>query len=83
MTEYLEEEELQKLIEAAPTAQKKAFLACMYESGARPEEFLRLTNLDTKVDSKGAVSRTCKPVDTIYLHQLKQDVLHIFLQGLI
>jgi site-specific recombinase XerD len=27
----------------------------MYESGARPEEFLRLTNLDMKVDSKGAV----------------------------
>ena len=27
----------------------------MYESGARPEEFLRLTNLDIKVDSKGAV----------------------------
>jgi site-specific recombinase XerD len=55
MTEYLEEEEIQKLIEAAPTLQKKAFLACMYESGARPEEFLRLTNLDTKIDSKGAV----------------------------
>jgi site-specific recombinase XerD len=55
MTEYLEEEEVQKLIETAPTLQKKAFLACMYESGARPEEFLRLTNLDTKVDSKGAV----------------------------
>jgi site-specific recombinase XerD len=55
MTEYLEEEEVQKLIETAPTLQKKAFLACMYESGARPEEFLRLTNLDIKVDSKGAV----------------------------
>src|SRR5215217_3659820 len=55
MAEYLEEEEVKKLIEATPTAQKKAFLACMYESGARPEEFLRLTNLDTKVDSKGAV----------------------------
>jgi integrase len=47
-TEYLEEEEVQKLIEAASTLQKKAFLACMYESGARPEEFLRLTNLDIK-----------------------------------
>jgi site-specific recombinase XerD len=53
--ESLEEEEVQRLIEAAPTVQKKAFLACMYESGARPEEFLRLTNLDLKVDSKGAV----------------------------
>jgi integrase len=55
MREYLEEEEVQKLIEAASTLQKKAFLACMYESGARPEEFLRLTNLDLKVDFKGAV----------------------------
>jgi site-specific recombinase XerD len=42
MAEYLEEEEVQKLIESAPTIQK-TFLACMYESGARPEEFLRLT----------------------------------------
>jgi integrase len=55
MSEYLEEEEVQKLIEASPTVQKRAFLACMYESGARPEEFLRLTNLDIRVDSKGAV----------------------------
>jgi site-specific recombinase XerD len=55
MAEYLEEEEILKLIESAPTLQSKAFLACMYESGARPEEFLRLTNTDTRVDSKGAV----------------------------
>jgi integrase/recombinase XerD len=55
MAEYLEEEEVQKLIESAPTLQKKAFLACMYESGARPEEFLRLTNTDIRIDSRGAV----------------------------
>jgi len=55
MAEYLEEEEVQKLIESAPTLQKKAFLASMYESGARPEEFLRLTNTDIRIDSKGAV----------------------------
>ena len=55
MAEYLEEEEVLKLIESAPTLQSKAFLACMYESGARPEEFLRLTNTDTRLDSKGAV----------------------------
>jgi len=55
MAEYLEEEEILKLIESAPTLQSKAFLACMYESGARPEEFLRLTNTDTRIDSKGAV----------------------------
>jgi site-specific recombinase XerD len=42
--EYLEENEVPLLIDAASTIQKKAFLACMYESGARPEEFLRLTN---------------------------------------
>jgi integrase/recombinase XerD len=55
MAEYLDEEEVLKLIESAPTLQSKAFLACMYESGARPEEFLRLTNTDIRVDSKGAV----------------------------
>ncbi|HSF50413.1 MAG TPA: site-specific integrase [Nitrososphaeraceae archaeon] len=55
MAEYLEEIEIQKLIEAAPTLQKKAFLACMYESGARPEEFLRLSNLDCKIDTHGAI----------------------------
>jgi integrase/recombinase XerD len=55
MAEYLEEEEIQKLIENAPTPQNRAFLACLYESGARPEEFLRLTNLDIRLDSKGAV----------------------------
>jgi integrase/recombinase XerD len=55
LAEYLEEEEIKKLIESAPTLQKKAFLACMYETGARPEEFLRLTNLDIKLDSKGVI----------------------------
>jgi integrase/recombinase XerD len=55
MAEYLEEEEVQKLIENADALQSKSFLACLYESGARPEEFLRLTNLDTRIDSKGAV----------------------------
>lgn len=55
MAEYLEEDEVQKLVESAPTIQKKAFLAVMYESGARPEEFLRLTNADIRIDSKGAV----------------------------
>jgi site-specific recombinase XerD len=54
MSEYLEEE-VQKLIDSIKSVQKKAFIACMYESGARPEEFLRLTNSDIKIDSKGAV----------------------------
>ncbi|MGD1838317.1 MAG: tyrosine-type recombinase/integrase [Nitrososphaeraceae archaeon] len=55
MSEYLEEEEIQKLIEYAPTLQKKAFLACLYESGARPEEFLRITNKDFRIDKNGVV----------------------------
>jgi integrase/recombinase XerD len=55
MAEYLEEEEVHKLIENTHPVQSKAFLACMYESGARPEEFLRLTNNDIRIDSKGAV----------------------------
>jgi site-specific recombinase XerD len=53
--EYLEEEEIPILIENAPTLQKKAFLACLYESGSRPEEFLRLSNLDCKIDTNGAI----------------------------
>ena len=55
MAEYLEEEEVQNLIENADTLQNKSFLACLYESGARPEEFLRLTNFDARIDPKGAV----------------------------
>jgi integrase/recombinase XerD len=55
MDEYLEEDEVQKLIESIDSVQKKAFISCMYESGARPEEFLRLTNTDIRIDSKGAI----------------------------
>ena len=53
--EYLEESEIQKLINAAQSIQKKAFLSCMYESGARPEEFLMLTNKDISIDTKGVI----------------------------
>ncbi|HEX6293829.1 MAG TPA: hypothetical protein VFZ46_01625, partial [Nitrososphaeraceae archaeon] len=35
--------------------QKKAFLACLYESGSRPEEFLRLSNLDCRIDTNGGI----------------------------
>src|SRR5919198_2629008 len=55
MDEYLEEEEIQKLIDTVQSIQKKAFIAYMYECVARPEEFLRLTNSDIRIDSKGAV----------------------------
>jgi len=53
--EYLDEDEVIKLIESAPTLQKKAFFACMYESTARPEEVLRITNNDFLLDSNGVV----------------------------
>jgi len=52
---YLEEEEIKKLVEYGQSLQKKAFLACMYESGARPEEFLTLSNRDIMIDTKGVV----------------------------
>lgn len=55
MSEYLEEDEIPKLIECAPTFQKKVFLACLYESGARPEEFLRITNRDIRIDKNGVI----------------------------
>ena len=55
MAEFWEEGEVQKLIDSAPTLQKKTFLACMYESGSRAEEFLRLTSLDLRIDTNGAV----------------------------
>ena len=35
--------------------QNKAFLACLDESGNRPEEFLRLSNLDCRIDTNGAI----------------------------
>ena len=53
--EYLDEEEVIKLIQSACSLQKKAFVACLYESGARPEEFLRLTNSDFISDTNGVV----------------------------
>jgi hypothetical protein len=31
------------------------------------------------VDDDVAVSRTCKPVDTMYFHLLKQDVYSLYL----
>ena len=55
INEYLEKEEIKTLIEATPTIQKKAFLATCYETGARPEEHLRLSNLDCKIDTNGIV----------------------------
>lgn len=52
--EFLEEE-IKKLIISTSSIQRKAIIACMYESGARPEEFLNLQNTDISIDSKGAV----------------------------
>lgn len=53
--EYLEEEEIKVVIERASSVQRKAIISCMYESGARPEEFLMLQNTDIRIDSKGAI----------------------------
>jgi len=52
---YLEEEEIKKLVEHGQSLEKKAFIACMYESGARPEEFLTLSNKDIMIDTIGVV----------------------------
>ena len=52
---FLEEEELKKLVENGESLQKKAFLGCLYESGARPEEFLTLSSKDIMIDTKGAI----------------------------
>ena len=49
---FLEEEELKKLVENGESLQKKAFLGCLYESGARPEEFLTLSSKDIIIDQK-------------------------------
>jgi len=54
ISEYLDENEIEKLIEAAPNFTNKSFLACMFESGSRPEEILRLSNQDCKIDTQGA-----------------------------
>jgi site-specific recombinase XerD len=53
--EYLEEEEVKVVIKSASSVRRKAIISCMYESGARPEEFLTLQNTDVKIDSKGAI----------------------------
>jgi integrase/recombinase XerD len=55
LSEYLDETEVKRVIEAAPTVQKRAFLSALYETGARPEEFLRLTNKDIAFNTNGIV----------------------------
>jgi hypothetical protein len=40
--EYLEEDEIKIVTNSASSVQRKATISCMYESGARPEEFLLL-----------------------------------------
>jgi site-specific recombinase XerD len=55
MAEYLDEDEIKKLIVSSSSLQRKEIIACMYETGARPEEFLNLRNTDIDINSKGAV----------------------------
>jgi integrase len=57
MPEYLDEEEIKKLIISSSSVQTKAIIACMYETGARPEEFLNLQNTDIEINSNGAAFR--------------------------
>ena len=54
MAEYLDEDEIKKLINCSSSIQRKAIIACMYETGARPEEFLNLQNTDIDINSNGA-----------------------------
>ena len=72
MSEYLEEDEIQKLIECAPTLQKRAFLACLYESGARPEEFLRIALI---ILHHGEIK-------LVYLVLVQVGVLHLLVSNL-
>ena len=51
--EFLTEDEIKLMIEHAPTIQDKAFLSILYETGARPEEFLNLTNHSIQVVKDG------------------------------
>jgi site-specific recombinase XerD len=44
--QVLNEDQVKLVIDTASTLQEKAFCACLYETGSRPEEFLRLTNID-------------------------------------
>lgn len=55
MAEYLDEDEIKDLVVSSLSVQRKAIVGCMYETGARPEEFLNLQNTDIDVNSKGAV----------------------------
>ncbi|MFI5406253.1 MAG: tyrosine-type recombinase/integrase [Nitrososphaerales archaeon] len=50
---FLTEEEILEAIIEAPSLQKQAMIACWYECGARPEEFLNLTNQDMMYDTRG------------------------------
>jgi integrase/recombinase XerD len=55
MAEHLDEDQIKKLIMSSSSSQRRAIIACMYETGARPEEFLNLQNTDIDINSNGAV----------------------------
>ncbi|MBV9176666.1 MAG: hypothetical protein JO297_06485 [Nitrososphaeraceae archaeon] len=54
-TSEFEDEEYLVNSASETTNTKGSIYRPMYESGARPEEFLRLLNSDIRIDSKGAV----------------------------
>ena len=49
----LDEDEIKKLIFSSSSIQRKALIACMYET--RTREFLNLQNTDIDIDSRGVV----------------------------
>ena len=53
--EMLNSDDLEKLIDAAPTARDRALIACLYESGARKSELLSTTITDAKFDRYGCL----------------------------
>jgi len=54
-SDLLTREDLQKLLEAAPTARGRAFIMTLYESGARIGELLNLERKEIEFDSDGAL----------------------------
>lgn len=54
-SDLLTREDLQKLLEAAPTARGRAFLMTLYESGARIGELLNLELKDVEFDQDGVL----------------------------
>ena len=55
LPQILTKEEIRKLINACDNVRDRAFIACLYESGARIGEFLKLRIKDIEFDEFGAI----------------------------